>query len=267
MLTPGSTYVVMGLLDPDSIAYAVGQKIIQHGGRVIYTMLNPQIREIFLNRSTKLSAAERDALPIEYCDVTKEEEVKALFEKIGPIDGVVHSIAYANPRTLLGEELHTNAFIDLKNSFHISCVSLATVVQYAQPQMKNGGSVVTLTFESQKAFVYYNWMGVNKAALEALVRALARRHGKELIRINAVSAGPLTTKAASAIPGFNELAHTWNKMSAIPWDTIEDKIEVANAVLMMLSPYTKKITGQTIYVDGGASIVGGDLLPFERAQS
>lgn len=264
MLHQGSTFVVMGLLDPDSIAYAVGQKISAHGGRVVYTMLNQKLKDIFWNRSPKLSADERESTPIEFCDVTKEEEVKALFEKVGPIDGVVHSIAYANPSTMLGQELHTNAFNDLKNSFHISCASLATVVQYAQPRMSEGGSVVAMTFESQRAFTCYNWMGVNKAALEALVRALARRHGRDYVRINAVSAGPLSTKAATSIPGFSELAHTWNKVSPIPWDLVEDKHEVANVVLMMLSRYTKKITGQVIYVDGGASIVGGDLQDYEK---
>lgn len=264
MIKKDGVYVVMGLLDPDSIAFAVGQGITAMGGKVIYTAQNERMKGIFFDRSKKLGAEDKAGLHFEYCDVTIEEQVKALFEKIGPIDGVVHSIGYANPKTALGQEFHTDAIDDLKLAFHISCVSLATVTRHAYKQMKAGGSVVTLTFESQKAFAYYNWMGVNKAALEALVRALARRHGKELIRVNAVSAGPLTTKAASSIPGFSELAHTWNKSSPIPWDTINDKAEVANAVLFLLGPLSKKITGQVLYVDGGASIVGGELMDYEK---
>jgi enoyl-[acyl-carrier protein] reductase I len=267
MIQPGATYVVMGLLDPDSIAYSVGRDIKALGGNVIFTAQNERLKSIFFDRSKKLNDAERDGIRIEYCDVTKEEEVRDLFAKIGPIAGVVHSIGYANPKTALGQEFHTDAIEDLKTSFHISCVSLATVTRHAYPYMKGGGSVVTLTFEALKAFAYYNWMGVNKAALEALVRGLCRRHGKDLIRINAVSAGPLTTKAASSIPGFDELSQTWNRQSALPWDTINDKDEVAHAVLFLLGPYSKKISGQVLYVDGGASVIGGELLPFERPEA
>lgn len=264
MIQKDATYVVMGLLDPDSIAFAVGQSIEQWGGKVIYTVQNERMKRIFLDRTDRLTPEQKAALRFAYCDVTVDSQVQALFEKTGPIAGVVHSIAYANPKTCLGEEFHTDAYDDLKMAFHISCVSLATVVRYARQQMKDGGSVVALSFESRTAFPYYNWMGVNKAALEAVVRALARRHGRDLIRVNAVSAGPLTTKAAKSIPHFAQLARIWRKVSPLPWDTINDKIEVANSVLFLLGPYSKKITGQIIHVDGGASSVGGDLLPYEK---
>jgi enoyl ACP reductase len=265
MILQGGKYVVMGLFDPDSIAYAIGQAIIQQGGQVVYTMLNQTMKELFLDRSPKLTAEQKAAMHVEFCDVTKDQEVRALFGRLGPVDGVVHSIAYANPKTLLGAELHTTAFEDLKLSYHISCVSLDTVTQFAAPCMRNGGAIVTLSFESQKAYAGYNWMGVNKAALEALVRALARRHGKDKIRVNAVSAGPLVTKAASSIPGFDELHQTWHRSTPLPWDPVNDKTDVANMVMLLLSPFTKKTTGQVIYVDGGASITGGDIQPYERA--
>jgi len=264
MINPGSTYVVMGLLNTDSIAYAAGKMIEALGGNVVYTVQNARMKRIFFDRSSDLSDAERDAMRIEYCDVTIENEVRNLFDKTGPVNGVLHSIGFANPKTCLGDHVYTPAYEDVKQAFHISCASLATVSHFAQEKMEKGGSIVTLSFESQVAFPYYNWMGVNKAALEALVRALAREYGREHIRVNAVSAGPLATKAAKSIPHFAHLARTWKKVSPLPWDVVNDKKEVANAVVFLLGEYSKKITGQTIYVDGGATAVGGVLLPHEK---
>ncbi len=265
MIKKGGTYVVMGLLNTDSIAYATGKMIEELGGNVIYTVQNERMKKIFFDRGcTDLPQEEKDAMRIEYCDVTIENEVRNLFKNIGEINGLVHSIAFANPKTCLGNNIYTNFFDDIKQGFHISCVSLATVAQFAQEHMPRGGSVVTLSFASQVAFPYYNWMGINKAALEALVRALAREYGREHVRVNAVSAGPLTTKAAKSIPHFAHLARTWKKISPLPWDTIRDKQEVANAVVFLLGEYAKKITGQTLYVDGGASAIGGELLKHEK---
>lgn len=265
MIKKGGTYVVMGLLNTDSIAYATGRMIEELGGNVIYTVQNERMKKIFFDRGcTDLPQEEKDAMHIEYCDVTIENEVRNLFKNIGEINGLVHSIAFANPKTCLGNNIYTNFFDDIKQGFHISCVSLATVAQFAQEHMPRGGSIVTLSFASQVAFPYYNWMGINKAALEALVRALAREYGREHVRVNAVSAGPLTTKAAKSIPHFAHLARTWKKISPLPWDTIRDKQEVANAVVFLLGEYAKKITGQTLYVDGGASAIGGELLKHEK---
>lgn len=264
MIESGKTYVVMGLLNSDSIAFAVGRVIESYGGKVIYTVQNERLKRIFFDRSKDLTDEQKAALEIRFCDVTIEEDLKNFFGSLGEIAGVVHSIGYANPKTCLGPEFHTDAIEDIKTAFHISAVSLASVVRHAYPHMPNGGSVVTLSFESRLAFPHYNWMGVNKAALEAIVRALARRHGKDLIRVNAVSAGPVATKAATSIPHFDMLAATWQKISPLPWNVYEEKNEVANAVAFLLGPLSKKITGQTIYVDGGASIIGGELTPEER---
>ena len=265
MIKKGGTYVVMGLLNTDSIAYATGKMIEAQGGRVIYTVQNERLKKIFFDRGcTDISQEEKDQMDIRYCEVTVENEVRDLFKGIGTVDGVVHSIAYANPKTCLGNQMYTDAYEDIKQGFQISCASLATVAQFAQEHMPKGGSVVTLSFASQIAFPFYNWMGVNKAALEALVRALAREYGREHVRVNAVSAGPLTTKAAKSIPHFAHLARVWKKMSPLPWDTVKDKEEVAHAVVFLLGEGSKKITGQTLYVDGGASVIGGELLPHER---
>lgn len=269
MIEQGSTYVVMGLLNTDSIAYAAGKMIEEMGGKVIWTAQNERMKKIFFDRGCKeLPQEEKDAMDIRYCDVTIDEEVEALFKDIGEISGVLHSIAYANPKTCLGgEEMYTDAKNDIMNGFHISAASLATVAHFAAPCMKEGGSIVTLSFEAARPFPFYNWMGVNKAALEALVKALARNMGKDYIRVNAVSAGPLTTKAASSIPYFQHLSNTWEQISPLPWDTMEDKSEVANAVVFMLGKYSKKITGQTLFVDGGANFIGGVLMDYEKPKS
>jgi enoyl-[acyl-carrier protein] reductase I len=264
MIEKGSTYVIMGLLNTDSIAYAVGKMIQEMGGNVIYTVQSERMKRIFFDRSPDLSAEEKANMRFEYCDVTVENEVRNLFEKTGSISGVLHSIGFANPKTCLGDHIYTPAYEDIKQAFHISCASLATVSHFALERMDKGGSIITLSFESQMAFPYYNWMGVNKAALEALVRALAREYGREHVRVNAISAGPLATKAAKSIPHFAHLAKTWKKISPLPWDVVGDKKEVANTVVFMLGKYSKKITGQTIYVDGGAHAVGGALLPHEK---
>jgi meromycolic acid enoyl-[acyl-carrier-protein] reductase len=267
MIASGQTYVVMGLLDSQSIAYAIGKTIEALGGKIIYTVQSERMKKIFLDRSRDLEDGELAKLDIRFCDITVEEEVRKLFSEIGEVSGIVHSIAYANPKTCLGQEFHTDAIEDLKLSFHISAVSLATVARHAVQAMPHGGGIAALTFDSEKAYPAYNWMGVNKAALEATVRGLARRHGKDLIRVNAVSAGPLYTKAASAIPGFSELDHMWQESSPIPWDPRNDKVEVANAVAFLIGPYSKKITGQVLHVDGGVSIIGSKLMPWERRET
>lgn len=263
MFNNDKPYVVMGLLDYESIAYAVGQRIAALGGRVIYTALNERMSRLFLERSARAASREREDMDIRYCDVMVDAEIQALFDSIGPVAGVVHSIAYANPKTCLGEEFHTTAVEDILQSYQISAVSFARVLRHAAPHMPAGGAAVALTFDTSRVYPFYNWMGVHKAALEALTRALARRHGRDLVRVNAVSAGPLASKAASKIPGFGKLDHIWAASSPLPWDTTADKVAVADAVAFLLGPMSCKITGQILYVDGGASIVAGELQPFE----
>jgi enoyl-[acyl-carrier protein] reductase I len=263
MLVSDKPYVVMGLLDRNSIAYSIGAALQRLGGKVVYAMQNEVLKRRFLDSDKAMTEAERAALDFRFCDVTHEDQVKALFEGLGPIAGVVHSLAYGNPKTCLGPEFHTDAIADIRKSYEVSCVSLATVARHAVPHM-DGGAIVALSFDTTRVYALYNWMGVHKAALEALVRALARRHGRDLVRVNAVSSGPVATVAASKIPEFERIGDIWQRTSPIPWDPVKDKAAVADAVVFLLSAMARKITGQVLAVDGGAALMGGDLQDYER---
>lgn len=263
MLVKDKPYLVMGLLNTQSIAFAIGEALRARGARVVYSVQNPVLKKRYLDKD--LANAGAPSIEIRYCDASREDDVRALFDDIGPVAGVVHSLAYANPHTCLGEEFHTDAIEDITRSYEVSCVSLATVARYAAPAMPDGGALVALTFDTAHVFAGYNWMGVHKAALEALVRALARRHGRDRIRVNAVSAGPLQTAAAGKIPGFERLTRHWNNFSPLPWDPVEDKTAVADATVFLLSSMARAVTGHILMADGGVSIMGIALQDFERS--
>src|SRR5947199_3894691 len=175
----------------------------------------------------------------------------------GGLDGFLHAIAFAPADALGGAFLQTpweSAAVALRTSAY----SLKAIAVGMLPLMdENGGSIVSLDFDASVAWPIYDWMGVSKAALEAITRYLARYLGPKGIRVNCVSAGPLRTMAAKSIPGFGALASSWERRAPLRWD-IHDPEPVAKAAAFLLSDWSKGITGEILHVDGGYHAIGAE---------
>lgn len=257
MLLEGKRILVMGLLDTRSFAWAIGQRAAAEGAEVVYTVQNERFRDVLLRRSFKSENLSVDDFSIIPCDVTKDEEITALFERIeGPLDGLVHSVAYANPKTCLTDTMFEAPRADVLQALEISAASLAFVTGAAREKFTRGGSVVALTFDSQNVYPNYNWMGVCKATLEACARYLARDLGPMGVRVNSLSAGPQKTMAATHIPGFARIANEWPGRSPIGWDLDNDRHAVAASAVYLLSDLSTRVTGEVLHVDGGFNRVG-----------
>lgn len=257
MLLKGKRILVMGLLDTRSFAWAIGTRAAAEGAEVIYTVQNERFRDVLLRRSFKSEGLNVEDYQIIPCDVTKDEEIQALFERIeGPLDGIVHSVAYANPKTCLAETMFEAPRPDVLTALEISAASLVFVAGAAREKFTRGGSIIALSFDSQNVYPNYNWMGVCKAALEACARYLARDLGPLGVRVNSLSAGPQKTMAATHIPGFARIAEEWPGRSPIGWDLDGDRNAVADSALYLLSDLSSRVTGELLHVDGGFHSVG-----------
>lgn len=257
MLLKDKRILVMGLLDTRSFAWAIGSKAAAEGAEVIYTVQSERFRDVLLRRSFKSDGLSIDDYKIIPCDVTKDEEIQALFQQIeGPLDGIVHSVAYANPKTCLAETMFEAPRQDVLTALEISAASLVFVAGAAREKFTRGGSIVALSFDSQNVYPNYNWMGVCKAALEACARYLARDLGAIGVRVNSLSAGPQKTMAATHIPGFNRISDEWPGRSPIGWDLDNDRHAVADSAVYLLSDLSKRVTGELLHVDGGFHCVG-----------
>jgi enoyl-[acyl-carrier protein] reductase I len=250
----GKRILVAGVTLNTSIAYAVAQLAQREGATVLVSNFG---RALSLTRRV---VAKLDPVPpVLEIDVTNPEHLAALpdlvREHVEGLDGLVHSIAYANPETALGGHFLDTPWEDVSTALHVSAYSMASLVRAARPLLAPGSSVVGLTFDGSISWPMYDWMGVAKAALESTSRYLARYLGEFDIRSNLVSAGPIDTLAKKAIPGANELDHVWNTRSALGWDT-KDPVPTAKAVVALLSDWFPKTTGEVIHVDGGVHSTG-----------
>jgi enoyl-[acyl-carrier protein] reductase I len=252
-LLKGKRGLIMGVANDKSIAWGIASALHAQGAELAYTYQGPILKK----RIDPLAEATKSKLVLE-CDVTKSEELDKCFSKLNEswdnLDFVVHSIAFSKKEELMGKYVDSS----LENfliTMQISCYSFTAVAQRAQRMMKNGGSLLTMTYYgAEKVIPNYNVMGVAKAALESSVKYLAVDLGGSQIRVNALSAGPIKTLAASGIDDFRYILK-WNELNAPLKRTVTIQ-EVGNSAMYLLSQLSSGVTGQVLYVDSGYHVVG-----------
>ncbi len=252
-LMQGKRGIVMGVANDRSIAWGVAKQLHAHGARLGFTYQG----DALLKRVRPL-AQQVEAELLEPCDVSDDASIEAVFRKVeetwGGLDFLVHAIAYADRNELKDKYVHTTRQGFLR-SLDISCYSFTAVVQRAAPLMTEGGSLLTMTYYgAERVMPHYNVMGVAKAALEASVRYLAADLGDANVRVNAISAGPIRTLAASGIGDFRYILR-WNELNS-PLRRNVTIDQVGGAALYLLSDLSTAVTGEVHHVDSGYHTVG-----------
>src|SRR3954452_2352723 len=251
----GKTFVVMGVANKRSIAWGIARSLHSAGARLIFTYAGERLESNVRELAESLEAEGTLVLP---CDVTSDEDVAKCFgaisEAVGTIHGVAHCIAFANKEELKGEYLNTTreGFLLAHN---ISSYSLTAVAKEARGLLSEGGSIVTLTYlGGERTLPNYNVMGVAKASLDASVRYLAADLGKDGIRVNSISAGPIRTLSAKAIGEFNSILTIIEERAPLRRATTPE--EVGDTAVFLFSDMSRGITGENIHVDSGYHILG-----------
>ncbi len=252
-LMDGKRGLVMGVANDRSLAWGIARALAEHGAELAFTYQG----EALGKRVTPLaeSVGSDFVLP---CDVTDDASVEAVFssidEKWGSMDFLVHAIAYSDREELKGRYIDTT-LDNFAMTMGVSCFSFTALCKRAEPLMTHGGSALTLTYYgAEKVMPHYNVMGVAKAALEASVRYLAVDLGASNVRVNAISAGPVKTLAASGIGDFRYILK-WNEYNA-PLKRNVSIDEVGGAALFLLSDLSRGVTGEIHHVDCGYHVVG-----------
>ena len=251
-LVKGKKGLIMGVANERSIAWGISQKLAEQGAELAFTYLGDALKK----RVIPLAQSLKSDFTLS-CNVENKDEIVKLFEDIkakwGKIDFVVHAVAFSDKSELSGEYLNTSRENFLR-SMLISCFSFTEVAKEASKIMNESGSMLTLTYESTKAIPNYNVMGVCKSALEASVKYLARDLGAKGMRVNAISAGPIKTLAASAI-GDAKFLYKWNEDHSFLKRNV-DIHDVGNSALYLISDLSAGVTGEIHYVDAGYNKVG-----------
>jgi enoyl-[acyl-carrier protein] reductase I len=252
----GKRLLITGVLTKGSIAYSVAERAQQEGAEIVLTGFGRT------RRMTERAAARLPEPPdVLELDVNNPSDFEALRGELesrwGGIDGALHAIAFA-PGDALGGNFMSAPAESAEIAFKTSAYSFKALAEALRPLAQPGSSLVALDFDASVAWPVYDWMGVAKAALESVSRYLARDLGESGVRVNLVSAGPVDTPAAGGIPGFDELAALWKKQAPMGWDT-KDPVAVADAVLFLLSDWSRAVSGEILHVDGGFHAMGAPL--------
>ena len=249
----GKRGLVLGLANNRSIAWGIAKAAHDAGAELAFTYQGEA-----LEKRVRPLAQSIGGHVVGHCDVTDAASIDAVFAEVGKLwgelDFVVHCIAFSDKDELTGRYLETSED-NFTKSLLVSCYSFTAVAQRAEPLMAKGGSLLTLTYYgAEKWMPHYNVMGVAKAALEASVRYLAADLGEKNIRVNAISAGPIKTLAASGIGDFRYILK-WNELNAPLRRTVTIE-EVGESAAFLLSPMSRGVTGEILHVDAGYHVVG-----------
>ncbi len=252
-LMAGKRGLIFGVANNRSIAWGIAKALADHGAEIALTYQGDSLR-----KRVEPLAAELGATVIGHCDVTDLTTVDAVFEAVkekwGKIDFVVHAVAFSDKDELTGRYVDTTHDNFLR-TMDISVYSLTAIAKRAEPLMTDGGSILTLTYYgAEKVMPHYNVMGIAKAALEASVQYLAVDLGSSRIRVNAISAGPIKTLAASGIGDFRYILK-WNEYNAPLKRTVTIE-EVGDSALYLVSDLSRGVTGEVMHVDSGYHVVG-----------
>ena len=249
-LLKGKKLLITGILTSDSIAWHAARIAQEQGAEIVATGFGRGMR--ITQRSVRRLPAK---CPVYELDINEPSHLDALRTELearwGGLDGALHAIAFA-PADALGGNFLTAPAESAGIAFQTSAFSYKALAVGLLPLFRaaGGGALVTLDFDNSQAWPAYDWMGVAKAALQAVTRYLARDLGPYRVRVNAVSAGPLGTVAAKSIPGFSLFQEVWNDRAPLRWDA-SDPDAVARMVCLLLSDWTPMTTGEVVHVDGG----------------
>jgi enoyl-[acyl-carrier protein] reductase I len=252
-LLKGKRGLVMGVANNRSIAWGIAKACADQGAELAFTYQGDALK-----KRVEPLAAELGARVVGHCDVTDEATIDAVFAELasqwGKLDFLIHCIAFSDKSELTGRYVDTSA-ANFSQSLLISCYSFTAIAQRAEKLMTDGGSMVTLTYYgAEKWMPHYNVMGVAKAALECSVRYLAADLGPKNIRVNAISAGPIKTLAASGIGDFRYILR-WNEYNA-PLRRSVTIEEVGETAAYLVSDWSRGVTGEITHVDAGYHVVG-----------
>src|SRR5512141_1540935 len=252
-LMRGKRGLIMGVANNRSIAWGIARACREHGADLAFTYQGDALK-----RRVEPLAEEVDGLVVGHCDVGDPASMDAVFAAVksawGSLDFLLHAIAFSDKEQLDGRYVDTTKD-NFTQTLLISCYSFTALAKRAEPLMENGGSLLTLTYYgAEKVMPHYNVMGVAKAALEASVRYLAADLGKGAIRVNAISAGPIKTLAASGIADFRYILK-WNEYNSPLRRTVSIE-DVGAGALYLLSDLGRGVTGEILHIDAGYHVVG-----------